>query len=178
MTNPCQILESNYNDLGFGDPEIDFESGVYSQIESVFTEVDFTQDNIFSTCSSQTLSSNLGFGDPEILEVDGIGYTNNEDTNFSSPTTVYTEINNFVNRFKKYTTYHYGTIELGNNIDYVDVPLPSKFTSKPVVNCTVIGEDMKVYTSNITKSSFRINKSQTNSIRVNYFVSQYKFTFS
>tara|TARA_B000000557_G_scaffold221212_1_gene189506 strand:- start:24 stop:563 length:540 start_codon:yes stop_codon:yes gene_type:complete len=178
MTSPCQILESNYNDLGFGDPEADFNSGVFAQIESDFTAIDFSQENIFSTCNPQTIYSNLGFGDSEFIEVDGVGYSNNEDTNFSSSELDFTEINIFVSKFKKTTTYHYGVIEIGNNINFADVSLPSKFTSMPVVNCTIIGEDMNVYTSNISKSSFRINKSQPYSVKVNYFVSQDKFLFN
>lgn len=175
---PCQIIPANYKDTGFGDPEIDFEDTLFTSIESDLSShsLDFSEENLTTGCYRNTLYSNLGFGDFEILEVNSLGYTNDYDNNFSDSNLNNYEINKFVDSYRKVATYTYGSVYLQTSQNYIDVKLPeNQFTSIPVINCTPVGDNVEIYISDITKTSFRINKSENSSIKVNYMASQKKY---
>ena len=180
MSSVCQILESNYPDIGFGDPELVLDADFFLEITTEFPDIDFVQDNLEGECSQETLYANTGYADVENISIDNnLAYTNVSNYGFSSTQLDFNEINKFSNRFIRSTIYHADRVEIKDIVTFLDVTFPTGFfNSIPVINCTVIGENVKIYISDITKESFRINKPLGVSIKVNYFASQDNFLFT
>ena len=80
-----------------------------------------------------------------------------------------------------YTIYKHGKVTIENGLSFKDISLPSNYFSENtlenpiVVSLTAVGENIELNVSDISKNSFRINKSETTEVVVNYMVSQDKY---
>ena len=80
-----------------------------------------------------------------------------------------------------YTIYKQGKVTIASGLSFKDVSLPSNYFSENtaenpiIVNLTAIGENVILNVSDISKNSFRINKSETIEVVINYMVSQDKY---
>ena len=196
MADPCRIIWANYEDLGFGDPELNFESGFFQEIsneindnfinEDGSNQINFVQDNFDNMCNQSTLYSNTGYADVNLVIYEKISdsliqiaYANQYNKYFGSSNISFPKIEKFVNRFRKTTTYRYGIVDIdGSSTSHV-VNLPDGvFSFPPVVNCTPVGENINIYITDITNKSFKLNNLPKKEFKVNYFASQNNFIFT
>lgn len=186
MSNLCQIVDSKYIELGFGDTEVDFEDGVFLEISNQISNIDFVADNKDNECNNSTLYSNIGYADIDVVEITEningsyftIGYSNSQNTFFGSPTISFPQISDYFNRFKRSTLYHHDIVDISGTSDSIQVNLPPGiFSLPPVINCTPIGVNCNIYTSDITTTSFKINNLAKEEFKINYIASQDNFIF-
>lgn len=158
---------NNYNDIGFGSPEIVFDATVDGL------------DNPFSLASDQN-QYNLGFSSSniEIATETSDLYKNYFSFNYGSNIPIISQIE------KKYTydeIIEKGTVSIEKN-SFIDVRSKSSLIRNPVFICTPVRNktkvDISIHTEKINNKTFRIFNDSDIKINVDYISSQTNVSIS
>lgn len=157
----CSPIEANFDDVGFGDPEINFLVSPYSSPN-------------FIDATDILKYSNLGFGSPGSIDYSPEqdvtnSYANFEDLLFGD-SIINLNISGSIGdlsvkiipvRYKKVVT-----VLPGSNL----IKFPSgTFSKKPTVTCQGYSLNANIYMKDVSKNSFYIINDTTSNQQVGYF---------
>ncbi len=163
----CFVIESNFEDVGFGDPEIDFSTNPYS-----LSFIDATTAGAYA---------NLGFGSPEDITIELSNnientHVNYFDLNFSDSDFVYNINPTILSELTsvKLIPKIYKDIIISTPGETI-VNFPTGFfDSKPTVICQNYIHDSSFHIKNVNKNQFIVVNPSEFSQRVAYIANGIK----